>query len=311
MPSRIDPSGGAGRRAKDSPPPPRAMAESAQRGNRRRAWPRWARPAFRLGLLAVPVLGLGLAGWQAWRDGVFAEVGDAVGETLVSAAAGAGYALSDVLVEGRTETDRAAILGALGVRRGDPIFAINLDHARARLENLPWVDTAAVERRLPDLLYIRLTEREPMAVWQHERRFIVIDRDGRPLADAAEMARRGSRRLESLPHIVGANAPLHIPKLLVALGKVPELKTRVTAAVWVSDRRWDLRLDNGVTVRLPEDGMPLALRQLADSDANARVLDRDIVAIDLRQPDRMVLQTSSTAVLPGREDDKKKPGKKI
>lgn len=301
----------APRRKLDTPPPPKAMADSAQRGNRRRAWPRWARPAIRLAVVVLP-LGLGgLAAWNAWRSNTLADFGTSVAILLQDKAATLGFALSDVMVEGRTETDRAAVLGALGVERGDPIFGIDLDDAKARLEQLPWVSAAAVERRLPDILYVRLSERQPMAIWQHERRFTVIDRDGRPLADATELARRGNMRIETLPQVVGANAPQQVPTLLAALEKVPTLFPRVSAAVWVGDRRWDLKLDNGVMVKLPESGMPTALRQLAELDNAGRVLDRDIVVVDLRQPDRMVLQTSSTAVLPGAEEDKKKPGKKI
>lgn len=291
--------------------PPRAMAESAQRGNRRRAWPRWTRPAVRAALFGIPLALFGAAGWQAFRDGVLVEAAAAVEARFLAASAGAGFALAEVLVEGRTETERVAVLRALGVARGDPIFGIDLEVSKARLEQLPWVSGAAVERRLPDVLYIRLSERQPMAIWQHERRFTVIDREGRPLADATELARRGNERIATLPQVVGANAPQHVPRLLAALEAVPTLLPRMAAAVWVGDRRWDLKLDNGVMVKLPEDGMPEALRRLAEIEQERRVLDRDIVAVDLRQPGRMVLQTSATAVIPGLEEQKKKAGKKI
>jgi len=295
----------------EAPVPPRAMAQSAQKGNRRRAWPRWTRPALKAALMMTPLLGVvGAAGW-AWKQDTFAETTGAMRDSLIAASAGAGFAVGDVLVEGRTETDRDAILRVLGVRRGDPILAIDLADAKERLEGLPWVSGAAVERRLPDILYVRLSERQPMAIWQHDRKFTVIDREGRPLADATELARRGNERIETLPHVVGANAPAQVPKLLAALDKVPSVREKVTAATWVSDRRWDLKLNNGVVVKLPEGGMTVALRQLAELDASGRVLEREIVAIDLRQPDRAVLQTSATAVLPWTEEEnKKKPGKK-
>ncbi len=301
----------AARRRDETPALPRAMARSAQKGNRRRAWPRWTRPAVKAALLAAPLLALaGTAGW-AWKQGTFAETAQAVHDRLVAASGGAGFALADVMVEGRIETDRNAILHALGVQRGDPILAVDLAEARERLEGLPWVSSAAVERRLPDILYIRLTERQPMAIWQHDRKFTVIDREGRPLADATEMARRGNQRVDTLPHVVGANAPMQVSKLLAALDKVPSVREKVVAATWVGDRRWDLKLGNNVVVKLPEGGMGVALRQLAELDASGRVLDRDIVAIDLRQPDRAVLQTSATAILPWTEEDaKKKPGRR-
>ncbi|WP_448202571.1 cell division protein FtsQ/DivIB [Azospirillum sp. sgz302134] len=305
-------SGMAGGRLRDDMPvPPRAMAQSAQKGNRRRAWPRWTRPAVKAAVLLTPVLVMaGLAG-SAWKRGTFAETAAAFEESLIAVSGKAGFAVGEIMVVGRTETERDAILNTLGARRGDPILAVNLAEAKERLESLPWVSAASVERRLPNALLVRLSERQPMAIWQHDRKFTVIDREGRPLADAAELARRGNQRIDTLPQVVGANAPMQVPKLLAALDNVPSLRDKVSAATWLGDRRWDLKLKNGLVVKLPEAGMNTALRQLAALDASGKVLERDVVAIDLRQPDRAVLQTSATAVLPWTEEEnKKKPGKK-
>lgn len=293
---------------KDTPAPPRAMAHAAQRGNRRRAWPRWTRPAIKTTLLLLPVAGLiGAAAWH-WRAGTLETAVAEVKAAFVEASASTGFSVHDIAVSGRTATEPEVILKTLGINRGDPILEVNLAEAKARLERLPWVASASIERHLPDTLYVQLSEREPMAIWQHDRKFTVIDREGRPLADAAEMARRGNRDVERLPQVIGANAPGQVQKLLGALERVPALQKRLRAATWVGDRRWDLTLDNGVVVKLPEGGMQTALRQLHDVDATGKVLDRDVVSIDLRQPDRMVLQT--TVLLPGMEDDKKKSGKK-
>lgn len=296
----------------EMPAPPRAMAASAQKGNRRRAWPRWTRPAIKAALILVPTLLLAGAAGSAWKRASLAETMAAARDSLMEVSGSLGFTLDEILVVGRTETEREAVMQALGVRRGEPILSIDLAEAKERLEELPWVSGASIERRLPGILYISLSERQPMAIWQHDRRFTVIDRAGRPLADAVELARRGNQRIDTLPQVIGANAPQQVQTLLTALDRVPNIRPRVTSASWISDRRWNLQLDNGVTIKLPEGaGMTMALRQLAELDASGRVLDRDIVAIDLRQPDRAVLQTSDTAQLPGWEDEsKKKPGKK-
>ncbi|WP_029009578.1 cell division protein FtsQ/DivIB [Azospirillum halopraeferens] len=291
----------------EMPPPPRAMAHAAQRGNRRRAWPRWTRPMLRSGLALLPVAGLFTAAFWMWQAGTLSAATARVHDAAVALSAEAGFALADVVVDGREETEPEAILRALGINRGDPILNIDLVAAKERLEALPWVAAASVERRLPDILFIRLTERHPMAIWQHDRRLTVIDRDGRPLADAVEMASRGNTRIETLPHVVGANAPDRVPGLLAALEKVPTLHRRVAAATRVSDRRWDLTLNNGVLVKLPEEDMEGALHHLAEMDAQNGVLDRDIVAVDMRVPDRVVLLTP-TAAVPDDSAKKKKAG---
>src|SRR5271166_2791787 len=86
---------------------------------------------------------------------------------LLEASASFGLRVNDIRVEGRATTDRETVLDALGARPGTPIFAVDPTHAKRQLESLPWVRSAAIERRLPDTIYVRLVEREPMALWQH------------------------------------------------------------------------------------------------------------------------------------------------
>lgn len=310
----VDPSmrasSGAPPRREDRPVPPRSMARSAAAGNRKRAWPRWTRPALKGLLYATPLL-LALAGaGMVWQQGRFDQMVDSSDTGLMRWTAGLGFAVDDVMVEGRIETERDALLQAININRGDAILGLDLAAIKARVEELPWVSGASIERRLPDTIFVRLSERQPMAIWQHERKFIVIDRNGRPLADAAELARRGNQRIDTLPQVVGANAPAQVPWLLAGLDTVPSVRDKVVAATWVSNRRWNLKLANGVMVKLPETDMGTALLQLAKLDAEGQVFERDIVAIDMRQPDRAVLQTSATAVLPGIDDPKKKSEKR-
>ena len=122
-----------------------------------------------------------------------------------------------------------------------------------------------------------------------------------------------TERIETLPQVIGANAPQQVHTLLSALDSAPTIAPMLSSASWISDRRWNLQLSNGVTVKLPEGtaDMRRALRQLEQMQTASRVLDRDIVTIDMRLQDRAAIQTSSTAQLPGWDDDtKKKSGKK-
>ena len=108
--------------------------------------------------------------------------------------------VDDIEVEGRTTTDTATILAALGAHAGTPILAVNPARAKEQLEALPWVRSAAIERRLPGTIYVRLVERTPLAVWQHDGKQELIDRDGTviPVSDLSRFAR--------LPTVVGGDA---------------------------------------------------------------------------------------------------------
>jgi cell division protein FtsQ len=200
-----------------------------------------------------------------------------------------GLVVNDIEVEGRTTTDTATILAALDARAGTPILAVSPSRAKQQLEALPWVRSAVIERRLPSTLYVHLVERRPLAVWQHDGKQELIDQDGTviPVTDLSRFAK--------LPTVVGDDQARHsAAQLLDQLTGEPELAARVTAAVLVGDRRWNLRIDDTIDVLLPEDDLAGAWARLAQVERTNRILQRDVATIDLRLPDRLVMRITDT-----------------
>ena len=258
---------------------------NARKTSNRRLWRRTGIGA------AASVAVLGAAG--LWYGGWIERGVAAAGHAVLAATAEAGFKVDDVLVEGRARTKRSAILKALGVARDTPILAFDPHAAKRRLEALPWVRAAIVERRLPEAIFVRLVERRPRALWQHQGRLAVIDRGGDVIPGAKPEA------FAHLPLVVGEGAPGHAADLLAMLDSEPELKTRVSAAVRVRDRRWNLRLDGGIDVRLPERDPAAAWAELARIQREHDVLGRDVVIIDLRMPDRLIVRTAPDAAPAG------------
>jgi len=156
--------------------------------------------------------------------------------------------------------------------------------AKARLETVPWVRNASIERLLPDTLYVRLAERMPLALWQHQGRFDLVDQDGNIIADA------DIRDYPFLAQVVGSGAPGAAPELLKVLAGEPALQAHVTASVRVGGRRWDIHLDNGIVVSLPENNAANAWHRLAALDRSDKLLERNVQVVDMRLPDRVVLR---------------------
>lgn len=224
-----------------------------------------------------------------WRSGIVVSAVSGAEAEFVAETAKLGLTVGSVLVEGRNETPSAAVLTALAVQRGQPLLAFDPVEAKARLEQLGWVREAAVERRFPGTIAVKITERRPLALWQRDRKLVLVDDTG------TVIARDNIDRFASLPIIVGDDAPRNAPALLAMLATEPQLKARVTAAVRVSGRRWNLRLDNGVDVRLPEERPEAAWKRLADYEHTYGLLRRDVIAIDLRMSDRLLLQLAPDA----------------
>ncbi len=235
-------------------------------------------------------------GWLLFSQQA-AELGRDLRGRAINLSADAGFIVRDVLVEGRSEITRAAIIAALGVTYGQPLVTFDQETARERLKSISWVKNATIERRLGGTIYVRLTERRPMALWQRKGRFVVVDEDGMILA------RDGLGRFSDLPLIVGDDAPQHAPELLTVMSSGPDMKKRVMAAIRVGRRRWDLQLDAGIRVRLPVENQKQAWETLRKLEQRHEILTRDVVVIDLRLPDMMVMQLSAEAIEKLREHE--------
>lgn len=203
--------------------------------------------------------------------------------------AGVGFRLSEVTVEGRQRTSRADVLAALQVEQGQSIFDVDLSRARANLLQLDWIEDVVVTRILPDRVHVELVERRPFAVWQRGGQLAIIDRQGRPITES------GVDAYGHLPFVVGHGAAREAADFTDLVSNWPELQARVRAYVRVGGRRWNLRLENGVDVLLPETGYAGALADLLSIDETHRLLARDIEAIDMRLPDRFTVRLSPDA----------------
>jgi cell division protein FtsQ len=241
------------------------------------------------------LVGLGaLVGGAIWLDradvaGRIAATGGELRQQALRTTARAGLGVRTITVTGREQTRAAEIVAALGVREGAPLLGFDTAAARTELERLPWIRSAAVERRFPDTVLVRLTERQPMALWQTQGRFAVVDTEGKEIGKVDPGAFR------HLVVVVGEDAPRHTQGLLALLAAEPDLKKHVTAAIRVAGRRWDLVLTNDIRVQLPEQEIGAAWQKLADAARRERLLDRAISQIDLRAPDRMTLRVMAAA----------------
>ncbi len=214
-----------------------------------------------------------------------------------------GLLLDDVIVTGRNRTTMKEIQAAAGLQRGDNVLRLDVFEIKRRLEELPWVARAEVRRSFfPNVVFIRLTEREVRAIWQINEKFYPIDGEGKVInADF--------RTREPILLIVGAGAPENMAPLLEAIGKYDaDYIRRIKVANFISKRRWNLILDDireGITIKLPEDDIAGAWKKLLKLNETKGILKRKLTIIDLRLPEKIVVKLRKTkGDAPVRLDDK-------
>lgn len=204
------------------------------------------------------------------------------------AANAVGFRIAAVAIVGHKHLSREEILAIAGIGGRTSLLFLDAAETRARLKSNPWVGDATVQKLFPDRLAVTVTERAAFALWQTDGQINVIADDGTVLELFL------SRAVLTLPFVVGAGAATRAKEFLALLDRHPDLRETVRASVLIGERRWNLRLKNGVNVRLPEAGVARALDQLAALDREKNLLARDISLVDLRLPDRVTLRLSES-----------------
>jgi len=230
-----------------------------------------------MGLLAVSLA-------VAQLTGALEETLRRADAALMNGLVSAGLSVQSIQVTGRHHTDPDALRAALEVARGQSLLHLDLEDMRHRVEALGWVKTADLYRSLPSTLELKITEREAFAIWQYQGKLRLIDREGTVITST------GLERFSNLPLVVGKGAADDAQELESLLADEPDLASHVAAAIRVGDRRWNIQFRNGVEARLPHEHPDAAWAKLARLEREHGLLERDIVHVDMRLADRLIIR---------------------
>ena len=259
----------------------------------------------RAGVAATVLLLLGSAGFGIVKGGHLEDFTAALSDSRNAIANSAGFRITAVAINGRRQLSQDEVLAIGGVNGRSSLLFLDAAAVRDKLKANPWISDATVQKLYPGELRIDIVERSAFALWQQDGRLSVIADDGAVLEPYV------SRRFLSLPLVVGKGAETRARDFLALLARYPQVASATKAAIFVGERRWNLRLKDGLDIRLPENEVGNALAALSTLDKEDRLFSRDIVAVDMRLPDRLTVQLSDDAAKAREELFKdKKPKKK-
>ncbi len=242
------------------------------------------------------VSGMAASGFWLWKSSTATRTIQATIDGAYVMTAEAGFAVKSLYLEGRNRTTMEELNKALGIKKGDPILRFSIREMRERLEKIESIKFAAVERSLPGTIYVRVVEREPVALWQNHNKMAMVDDNG-VVMNGIEIA-----PYQHLPLIIGDDAPAHVKELMTILAAEPNLAKHFSAAIYVSDRRWNIRLTiksgDVVEIRLPESNPAEAWKRLADAETHQQLLERDVKVIDLRLEGKMFIKVAPEELTP-------------
>jgi cell division protein FtsQ len=251
---------------------------------------RFNRPAPRgLGLALAATLLIAVATTGAIRGGKYQEfvaqqgaIGDILARRL-------GFGVQTVKISGQSRLSEPEVLALAGVTPKISLPFFDVEAARARLEAAPLVSHASVRKLYPGEVVIDIEERTPVGLWQRDGEVRTV------AADGAVIDRLGDHSSSDLPFVVGEGANERLSEYLALLDASQELRAKIAAGVLIGGRRWNLKMTSGLDVKLPEADPAAAVATLVKLQRESRILDRDILWLDLRTPGRVFARLSVEA----------------
>ncbi|HUP66207.1 MAG TPA: FtsQ-type POTRA domain-containing protein [Thermoanaerobaculia bacterium] len=198
------------------------------------------------------------------------------------------FAIRGIEVSGLVHAPRGDVERIVETYRGRNLFRLDLESVRAAVRALPWVESVAVEKRLPGTLTIQITERTPAALVVSEEGLRYVDRHGVVFAPLSPQVGN-----PDLP-LISDTDPAHIAEttkfLLRMQTEHPELYSRIAQ---VSARPpggysvWDREL--GTVIRVGDEPAEswAALYEIARAEGIGR---GGLEYADLRFRERVVLR---------------------
>ena len=170
-------------------------------------------------------------------------------------------------------------------------FDLDLKQIQDRIAELPAVDRVTVRIRPGGIMQVTVRERDPVILWRTREGLDLVDTQGFVVAQAK------TRQLHAeMPLMAGAGAENHVAEALALYSAAGPLAQRMRGVVRVGERRWDVVLDRGQRILLPEVGAVEALERVIALSQAQDMLARDIVTVDMRLADRPTIRISDRAV---------------
>jgi cell division protein FtsQ len=200
-----------------------------------------------------------------------------------------GFGVRHVAISGNTELSEAEVTHLAGISARASLPFLDPAVVQAKLVGVPLIAEAQVTKLYPDRIAIAIKERVPFAIWQLDGHVQVISLDGTAIETLSDP------RFLRLPHVVGPDANKRVREFVALVESVPEFRDQIRAGILISSRRWTLKLQNGVEVKLPELGAETALKAFAALERAEGITRKAVLAVDLRLPDRITVRLTEEA----------------
>ena len=194
-----------------------------------------------------------------------------------------GFVVESINISGTNSSTETLVRTSLSLNTGDNIFKLSSNEIYDNIKKISWVKQAVVRKILPNTIDINVESKIPMAVFQHDSIFTLVDENGEFIENLSVLP-------QTLPIITGKNANLKFASLLNTISKYELVKKNLSSMTFVRERRWDIYVCGGIQVKLPDENLTAALDILSKIIDKNKFSGRNVESIDLRIKDNTIIK---------------------
>ena len=195
------------------------------------------------------------------------------------------FQIQNVIIEGSEKSNISEIENNVTEFKGN-LIGLNFNSIRETVESSEWVKRASIKKVLPSTLKINVTENDPYAIYFQEGKSFLIDLDGSIITEI-----NLNNYEDDLLFVRGENSPELLEQLIRDISiTFPNLTQTLEEVEFIEKRRWNLKLNNKLLVKLPDENIQQSLKNLKQLFEEQEVMESNIIEIDLRIQGRAALK---------------------
>ena len=195
------------------------------------------------------------------------------------------FQIKNVIIEGSEKSNISEIKNNVTEFKGN-LIGLNFNSIKEIVESSEWVKRASIKKVLPSTLKINVTENDPYAIYFQEGKSFLIDLDGSIITEI-----NLNNYEDDLLFVRGENSPELLEQLIRDISIVfPKLTQTLEEVEFIEKRRWNLKLNNKLLVKLPDENIQQSLKNLKQLFEEQEVMESNIIEIDLRIQGRAALK---------------------
>ena len=195
------------------------------------------------------------------------------------------FQINHVIIEGSKKSNKSEIEKNVAEKNGN-LISLSFNSIKVIVESSEWVKRASIKKILPSTLVINITENDPYAIYLQEGKFFLLDLDGSIITEI-----NIDNYQDDLLFVRGENSPELLEQLIKDISiTFPNLIQTLEEVEFIEKRRWNLKLNNKLLVKLPDENIQQSLKNLKQLFEEQEVMQSNIIEIDLRIQGRAALK---------------------